>query len=329
MSWLTGWNGNKPTDDNSGARPRRNLPFINYFEPPLEEEIEEEDFNFEDAEGELDFNPLVSPRRPPQSPSASPRALLHPDPLPTEDVLLEVEQKLSDLPTYEPVVEDEGVVFGGPQVTGNLADPPAAILPDDAQGQGQGHGQPAAPPQVNYDTQNTQDGDRAADLARSIKIEFSPSDILFWFTLLEDEMLMASVGSQWLKKTVLQRNLPTRQKEDVKGFLTIQQVQAGPHIYLDIKSELIRIYAQKPCDSYRKALTRTMVGLPSQLGYQIVDDICKRPVKLTGCCCPAAVQCLWSTQLPVTIQGHISNMEFDATTYKSVFEAADKVFLSS
>ena len=142
-------------------------------------------------------------------------------------------------------------------------------------------------------------------------------------------MSMASIGTQWLKKSVLQRNLPNKQKEDVKGYLTLAKSEAGNHIYLDIKNELIRIYAPKPCDSYRKALTRTMTGLPSQLGYQIVDDICKKPQKLQGCCCAGAAQALWSLQLPINVRAHTSNSDFTCDTYKSVFEAADKVFLSS
>ena len=56
---------------------------------------------------------------------------------------------------------------------------------------------------------------------------------------------------------------------------------------------------------------------------------CARNVKLSGCCCPAAVHALWSLQLPVAIRAHISNMSFDHSTYKNVFEAADKVYLSS
>ena len=72
-----------------------------------------------------------------------------------------------------------------------------------------------------------------------------------------------------------------------------------------------------------------MVGLPSQLGNQIVDDVCKKPVKLDGCCCAAAVEALWHLQLPVQIRAHVSNMKFSKHTYKEVFEAADKVFLSA
>ena len=140
---------------------------------------------------------------------------------------------------------------------------------------------------------------------------------------------MASIGSQWLKKIVLQRNLPNKQKEDIKSYLTLTQTEAGTSIYKDIKDELIRIYAPKPANSYLKALQRTMVGLPSQLGYQIIADICKKGNKLDGCCCAAAAQAIWSLQLPINIRAHISNMPFTKESYKQVFEAADQVFLSS
>ena len=141
-------------------------------------------------------------------------------------------------------------------------------------------------------------------------------------------MVMASIKSQWLKKSVLQRNLPNKQKEDVKSFLILTQTEAGTDIYLKIKKELIRIYAPKPADSYKKALTRQMVGLPSQLGNQIVSDICKKSSKLEGCCCAGATMALWSLQLPANIRAHISGKEFNHETYKEVFESADQVYLS-
>ena len=194
-------------------------------------------------------------------------------------------------------------------------------MPDDDANQGQ--------VVVDLDVEDGADGEKAQADARHIKIDFDQNDILFWFSQIEAEMMMAEVKSQWLKKTVLQRNLPNKQKEDVKAYLTLTRTQAGNEIYFKIKSDLVRIYAPKPQDSYRKALTRTMVGLPSQLGLQIVDDVCKRPSKLEGCCCAGAVEALWSDKLPVGIRAHISNREFTHTTYKAVFEAADKVYLSS
>ena len=188
---------------------------------------------------------------------------------------------------------------------------------------------PIMPPTVNYDQANTDNGEKAQDLARSVKVEFEPNDILFWFSQLEAEMLMATIGKQWLKKTVLQRNLPNKQKEDVKAYLILSETDAGNKIYYEIKQELIRMYAPKAKDSYCKALTRTMTGLPSQLGLQIVNDVCKKANKLKDCCCSGAVEAIWQLQLPANIRGHISNMEFSHSTYKKVFEAADEFHLSS
>ena len=72
-----------------------------------------------------------------------------------------------------------------------------------------------------------------------------------------------------------------------------------------------------------------MTGLPSQLGYQIIGDICKKPTRLDGCCCAGATLAIWSNQLPVNIRAHISNKPFSKDTFKEVFEAADRVYLSS
>ena len=192
----------------------------------------------------------------------------------------------------------------------------------------EGDNMPDPPAVVDFEVENGQDGDKAQDHARQIKVEFEANDIKFWFSQLENEMVMASIKSQWLKKSVLQRNLPNKQKEDVKSLLILTQTEAGTEIYLKIKRELIRIYAPKPADLYKKALTRQMVGLPSQLGNQIVSDICKKSSKLEGCCCAGATMALWSLQLPANIRAHISGKEFTHATYKEVFEAADQAYLS-
>ena len=53
----------------------------------------------------------------------------------------------------------------------------------------------------DFDVENKEDGEKAQDLARSIKIDFELNDVIFWFSQLEGEMTMATVNSQWLKKT--------------------------------------------------------------------------------------------------------------------------------
>ena len=207
-------------------------------------------------------------------------------------------------------VVDEGHVVGGPEGTAVKADNMPPVV-------------------VDFELENLEDGAEAQSQARHIKIEFEPNDVKFWFSQLEAEMLMATVKSQWLKKTILQRNLPNKQREDVKAYLILTQAEAGDTIYKDIKDELIRLYSPKPQDSYLKALSREMTGLPSQLGTQIIDDICKKTKKLEGCCCAAAALAIWSMKLPVGIRAHISDKPFTRETYKEVFQTADKVFQSS
>ena len=284
----------------------------NPLNPPINHQSSEEENEYESPlENEPDLNELVSPHRPHQSASASPRALLRPDPPPVDQVLADAGRRLRNLPDRQQRVANRNAVRQAQEV----AEAQAAEAAEAAS-------------MVNYDTEDKADGEKAQDLARSIKVEFDPNNIKFWFAQLEDEMEMATINRQWLKKSVLQRNLPLKIKEDVMGFLSLQKGEAGAHIYLDIKSELIRIYAPKPQDAYNKALGRTMVGLPSQLGYQIINDICTKPVKLDGCCCAAAALAIWSNQLPVNIRAHISNMTFTKDTHKQVFEAADRIFNS-
>ena len=115
----------------------------------------------------------------------------------------------------------------------------------------------------------------------------------------------------------------------MKSYLSLTKTEAGDAIYFNIKKELIRIYAPKPGDAYKKALSRQLVGLPSQLGYQIVNDVCKKATKLSGCCCEGAVLAIWTMKLPSNIYAHICDRAFNKDTYKAVFQDADKVFLSN
>ena len=88
----------------------------------------------------------------------------------------------------EEVVE-EGFVVGGPNPQTVRQEPepdePGA-MPDDNP--------------VDFDLENKDDGEKAQENARHIKMEFEPTDVRFWFSQLEAEMLLASVNTQWLKK---------------------------------------------------------------------------------------------------------------------------------
>ena len=71
------------------------------------------------------------------------------------------------------------------------------------------------------------------------------------------------------------------------------------------------------------------MGLPSQLGQVLISDVCKKPVKLEGCCCSRAVWTLWNIQLPLQVRSQIADEAFNHSTYMDVFKKADKIFLST
>ena len=70
----------------------------NPLNPPINEQSSDDEVNNYQSADEAGPSNLVSPNRPHQSPSASPRALLRPDPPTTREVLGRVEQRLRNLP---------------------------------------------------------------------------------------------------------------------------------------------------------------------------------------------------------------------------------------
>ena len=126
---------------------------------PSHSSDEGENNNYESA----DENELVSPNRPHQSASASPRALLRPDPPHTEEVLNQVDQQLRALPNREQRAANRNAHRRAQEAA--EAERAAAAAAVDIM--------------VDFDQQNTEDGDKANELARSIKVEFNPIDVRF------------------------------------------------------------------------------------------------------------------------------------------------------
>lgn len=188
----------------------------------------------------------------------------------------------------------------------------------------------AAANAVDFEDENGQNDAKALEFSRTLVIEFNASDVDFWFMQLENEMFTCGVRSQWLKRCILVKNLPAKIQSDVKSLLVLKQSQAPADLYKRIKKEILRIHAPRKEDTFKKALSRVLVGLPSQLGQTLINDVCHNDgTKLENCCCAHIVYTLWTLQLPVAVRSHVSDMTFDAGTYQKVFESADKVFLST
>ena len=208
-------------------------------------------------------------------------------------------------------VVEEGLVVEGPEAE--------LKMPND----------PPPPVQVDFEDENSADGARALENSRTLKMEFNYEEVEFWFTQLENEMYACEVKSQWMKRSILVRNLPIKIQNDVKSLLVLKQTTAPADIYKKIRKEVMRIYAPKEEETFKKALGRVLVGLPSQLGQQLINDICSKPVKLVGCCCAKAVYTLWCLQLPLNLRSQIADRTFDHTSYEEIFQSADKIYLST
>ena len=181
----------------------------------------------------------------------------------------------------------------------------------------------------DFDVENGTDGDKAAEKLGTLQCPFTKSDIDFWFTQLETQLEVLGVKSQWVKRLALQRVLPPEYQEDVKGLLRVSKSASGTDIYKRLKTELLKLYGQKPEDAYNRAKNRIMSGTPSQLGKALIDDLCVCDVKLTGKCCNLIIWAMFKEKLPIVIRNHIARMTFNQTTYQEIFDAADHVFESN
>ena len=93
---------------------------------------------------------------------------------------------------------------------------------------------------VNFEDENLADGENAIEYTRSLKLEYNATDVAFWFTQLENEMITCDVKSQWLKRVVLVKNLPAKVQNDVKSLLILQKAEAPADLYKRIKMVFFR-----------------------------------------------------------------------------------------
>ena len=119
----------------------------NPLNPPINEQSSDEDNNYA-SPPENNLDELVSPNRPHQSASASPRALLRPDPPPVEEVLNQVGRQLRALPTSrEQRVANRNAHRQAQEEAEAAAAAAAANMPN-------------PPPVVDIEIENGQDGEK-------------------------------------------------------------------------------------------------------------------------------------------------------------------------
>ena len=261
-------------------------------------------------------NELVSPSRPHQSASASPRALLRPDPPPVEEVLGQVNQRLRNLPTREQRVANRNAHREAQEAAEQAAAAArAAAMP---------------PAVVNFEDENGADDASALQNAcRNLeRFTWDQNDIKFTFQKLEIKMSAVGVKKQYTKFQVLATVIPKLVEDEVKSMLTKQEAEFPENnAYKKLKQRILKIFGPKPEDSISRALNRVLTGLPSQLARALVNDICKHEFDCQ--CCPDMVLTLWKRQLPGNVRAGIAHCVFNKDTFDEVTELADKIYTSN
>ena len=327
-----------------GGRPRRDLPPVNYSE---NSDSEEEDF-----EAGLAFaSPLQSPRRPLPTREGSPTRQVEGGPTLADNVdddLEELQYKLHDIAVVREEVEeitdllnevDTRIEVNQSQSVGNSSSPVEEVgqvisesglifqQPQEENLQVPPVNQDAI--MVNYDMQNEDDDAGAINNARDVKLPFNKHDIRLWFSLMESKMQFAGIKKQWSKRQILVQLIPPEFHSDFKQYLVQQEDQAGNVPYYTLKTAIIKQFGPKRAEGFDKAISRVMTDTPSHLGRQILGDICPNVSPLNGCHCADIVLGIWRRALPQVVRNSIADLDFNSTTFGSVFDKADSIWQSN
>ena len=221
----------------------------------------------------------------------------------TDSVLKSVADRLQDFPAHR---LDPG-------------EPPVDSMPNNA-----------AAAAVNFEDENGVDDDRALQEAiRNLeKVNWDPCDLNFVFNQVEIKMTAVGAKKSYTKFQTLSTILPKNVLEDVKPLLRKKEAEFPENnSYKLLKDEILRIHGPKPEAAVERALSRVLVGKPSSLARQLVNDLCKN--ELNCSCCPPIIMALWKRHLSGPVRAGIAHCKFNHTTFNAVLQLADDIFESN
>ena len=189
----------------------------------------------------------------------------------------------------------------------------------------------AMAPTVNYDAAHADDeeGNAMEKAMNALRgKEWAEDDLKFYFQQVEIKMKSAGVKSNFTKLQVLSTILPKKVTDEIKNILCKQESDfTRKDAYLQAKTEIIRTFG--PCEgaNCERALSRVLVGKPSQLAKALINDLCSK--ELNGCCCIKMVGTLWRRALPSSVKQAVAHYDFTKASLKDVLQVADDVFMST
>ena len=180
---------------------------------------------------------------------------------------------------------------------------------------------------MNFDQLNEDNGDDAIKNLGHIKVNWNPSDPIFFFQKLETELQIYSVNKQFTKRQALIRCLPDDVALEFKHLVNLQETAAGNLAYKDLKTALIKAYGPRPGDAFQRAMNRVMTGKPSVLLKLITSDICKS--NLVNCCCNSTVWGIFELKIPMYLKTGLANEEFNHDNMQGIMDRADNLWAAN
>ena len=74
---------------------------------------------------------------------------------------------------------------------------------------------------------------------KDLKVKFDLHDVNYSFNSAEAEMKKYGINRQWDKKNAIAAILPEAIIDECKPILRLSEDEAGPHIYKDLKTEML------------------------------------------------------------------------------------------
>ena len=180
---------------------------------------------------------------------------------------------------------------------------------------------------VDFEVEDAADADTAQAKVSSLKLDFDRTDVEFWFNQLEMHLQTAEVKSQWTKRLLLHKQLPSDVVAEVKDLLRKNKATAGATPYKDLKDRILETFAAKPEEVFDKLEAMIMTGKPSQLLNQMINTACPSHPYLENCCAAGMVSGMWRRKLPTEVRKQIAGMSIvGKDIMRSTLTTADAVF---
>ena len=171
--------------------------------------------------------------------------------------------------------------------------------------------------------------DDAEAWKKELKLKFDKNDVKYWFNSVESQLKKHGINNQWSKKDAILPLLPDDVIEECKPILRLTEDEQGPHIYYDLKTEILSQYGPRDEDAFKKAIALKMTAKPSAFGKQLIHIICPGSKPMDGCHCAKMIYGFWEAQLSPAIKTKIAGQPFNKDTYTDLFKQADEAYLAN